>query len=414
MAESLRKHKDESWDFRDADTKEFTHCFHSYPAMMCPQIARELLKRYGTQQGWLLDPYCGTGTSLVEATLFGMRAVGCDINPLARLIATAKIAVPSLRTIDLYLRHLNDHLFELEFGSPMPSATPPEFPNRDYWFAPDVTQRLAYLREYIRVIDDETIKNFLWVAFAETVRECSYTRNGEFKLFRMTPSQIDKFQPNVFNVFRSKLARNRKGLADYLAHRRAVVAFVSDANTAEGELPEQRPLKGFDLIITSPPYGDSSTTVAYGQFSRLAAEWIGLAEARTVDRNAMGGRIYEEGGDLGCVNEPIARIGKVDTKRARQVVAFYADLKLSIDTVASILARHAVVCYVVGNRRVKGVTLPTDEFVVRTFSKHGLRHEETIIRNIPNKRMPSRNSPSNVTGETDVTMTEEYIVICQR
>ena len=84
------KNKDESWDFREADTKEYTHCFHTYPAMMIPQIARKLLKEYGIEGGWLLDPYCGTGTSLVEASLFGMHSVGCDINPLVRLIATAK------------------------------------------------------------------------------------------------------------------------------------------------------------------------------------------------------------------------------------------------------------------------------------------------------------------------------------
>ena len=63
---NLKKYKDESWDFREADTKEYTHCFHTYPAMMIPQIARKLIKEYGRKEGWLLDPYCGTGTSLVR------------------------------------------------------------------------------------------------------------------------------------------------------------------------------------------------------------------------------------------------------------------------------------------------------------------------------------------------------------
>ena len=58
------KYRDETWDLPKADTKEYTHCFHTYPAMMIPQIARKLLKRYGMEGRWLLDPYCGTGTSL--------------------------------------------------------------------------------------------------------------------------------------------------------------------------------------------------------------------------------------------------------------------------------------------------------------------------------------------------------------
>ena len=96
MTVTNRKYKDETWDFVKADTKEYTHCFHNYPAMMIPQIARGLLNRYGTPNGWVLDPYCGTGTSLVEASIFGMNGVGCDINPLVRLITTAKTTPISL------------------------------------------------------------------------------------------------------------------------------------------------------------------------------------------------------------------------------------------------------------------------------------------------------------------------------
>ena len=56
---------DTSWDFKTANTKDYTHCFHGYPAMMIPQIARRLIGIYGQNAHNLLDPYCGTGTSLV-------------------------------------------------------------------------------------------------------------------------------------------------------------------------------------------------------------------------------------------------------------------------------------------------------------------------------------------------------------
>ena len=104
----------------------------------------------------------------------------------------------------------------------------------------------------------------------------------------------------------------------------------------------------------------------------------------------------------------------MDKKRASQVEAFYIDLERSIGSVAPLLAKGSTICYVVGNRRVKGVTLPTDAFIISAFGKHGFSHKETIVRNIPNKRMPKKNSPSNVAGETDVTMHEENIVVCQR
>src|SRR5690606_36873408 len=72
------KKNDESWDFRKANTKEFTHCFHPYPAMMIPQVARRILDNYGSKSKVLFDPYCGTGTSLVEANIKGLNAIGTD------------------------------------------------------------------------------------------------------------------------------------------------------------------------------------------------------------------------------------------------------------------------------------------------------------------------------------------------
>ena len=177
------KYRDETWDLQNADTKEYTHCFHTYPAMMIPQIARRLLKEYGVEGGWLLDPYCGTGTSLVEASLFGMHSVGCDINPLVRLIATAKSTLICLSTLDKTLSELNDHLFQVEFKmAQVPDAPIPDILNLGYWFSEAVIRSLAYLRFWISEVEDEGVRNFILVAFSETVREVSYTRNGEFKI----------------------------------------------------------------------------------------------------------------------------------------------------------------------------------------------------------------------------------------
>ena len=408
------KNKNESWDFREADTKEYTHCFHTYPAMMIPQIARRLLKEYGTEGGWLLDPYCGTGTSLVEASLFGMHSTGCDINPLVRLIATAKSTPVCLSALDETLSTFNKYIFQIEYqDSNLPDAPIPNIPNLTYWFSEEVIKTLAHLRAVINDIKDEALQNFILVAFSETVREVSYTRNGEFKLYRMPTNKLKDFNPDVLGIFRKKLHRNRQGLASYLEKRKNVKASVSTANTVQGELPTPRPPEGYDIVITSPPYGDSQTTVAYGQFSRLAAEWIGLPNARKVDKIAMGGIRSKETLTGFPVSSAVEKIRVIDEKRAKEVSAFYIDLERSISSIVKICSSHATICYVVGNRCVKGVILPTDEFVVETFRQHGFVHKATIVRNIPNKRMPKKNSPSNIAGETSTTMHEENIIVCQ-
>ena len=83
---------DNRWSFKDADTKEFTHCYHAYPAMMIPQVARALIEEYKPEDGveLLFDPYMGSGTSLVEASIKGINAIGTDLNPLARLMSHVK------------------------------------------------------------------------------------------------------------------------------------------------------------------------------------------------------------------------------------------------------------------------------------------------------------------------------------
>ena len=78
------------WDYRTANTKEYTHGVHPYPAMMIPQVARRLIQSYGREGDVLFDPYCGTGTTLLEGMLANLKSSGTDLNPLARLIARTK------------------------------------------------------------------------------------------------------------------------------------------------------------------------------------------------------------------------------------------------------------------------------------------------------------------------------------
>lgn len=214
------KYIDYSWDFRQANTKQFTHCYHNYPAMMIPQIAERILTKYGANSHLLFDPYCGTGTSLVEANLKGINAIGTDLNPLARLIAKAKTTKINLQVLDLYLKDFNDYSFNLIFDLHRISVVILEIKNIDFWFDKTVQEKLAVIKNFIDEIEDESIRIFFKIAFSETVRESSFTRNSEFKLFRMTAEQMQKFNPDVFGLMQNKLARNNnRGNAKRIKNR---------------------------------------------------------------------------------------------------------------------------------------------------------------------------------------------------
>jgi len=415
------KYIDTSWDFRNADTKRFTHCFHAYPAMMIPQVAARLLEKYGLGAKFLFDPYCGTGTSLVEANLRGIDAVGIDLNPLAVAIAKAKTSPVDLQTLGLYLNDFNDKMFELRFKSGISSKlAAPNFPNIDFWFTPDIKHKLAVILRYIRDISRDDIRDFFTIAFSETVRESSLTRNCEFKLYRMTDAQIEKFDPDPFGMMESKLLRNYHGLKEFQeAKKNSSQAYVYRLDSVD-EIPTE--IVGdneVDIVVTSPPYGDSRTTVAYGQFSRLSNQWLGFEDASALDERLMGGKQSSRASKItrigvGTIDDTIDAISRENENRAIDIYRFYHDYESSIANVAKTVKPGGYCCYVVGNRRVCGTTLGTDEITKALFEKRGFDHVETIVRNIPNKRMPSRNSPSNVVGESDTTMKNEYIVVMRK
>lgn len=410
-----KKYIDFSWDFVGANTKQFTHCYHNYPAMMIPQIAERILAKYGAGSHTLFDPYCGTGTSLVEANLKGINAIGTDLNPLARLIAKTKTTKINLQVLDLYLKDFNDYTFSPIFNSNNKlSIVIPQINNIDFWFDKGVQEKLAGIKTFIDKIEDESISNFFKIAFSETVRESSFTRNSEFKLFRMTAEQIKKFSPDVFGLMQSKLARNYKGLKAFLAQKQSANSQIYDFNTSN-EI-QHIEAESIDIVLTSPPYGDSRTTVAYGQFSRLANEWLGVKNANQVDNDLMGGRRQKEvcNFDSFLLTQSLEKIALADEKRAKEVAWFYYDYQKSIQNVTKTIKKGGYACYVVGNRKVKGEVLPTDDITKYFFEECGFLHIETIIRNIPNKRMPSKNSPTNIIGKKDETMNNEYIVIMKK
>jgi len=413
----FKKIRDDSWDFKTAYTKQHVHCFHPYPAMMIPQVAGRILDEFAKKASLLFDPYCGTGTSLVEANLRGINAIGTDINPLARSIAKVKTTVIPLKVLDSYLKGFNDFIFSVKLGIKKVSPVIPYFKNIDYWFKKETQYWLAVIKEYIEGIDNKDVQDFFKVAFSETVREASLTRNSEFKLYRMTHKQIEKFNPDVLSIMIKKLIRNRNGMAEYISLKNnKATSKIYDFNSVY-QIPESAlPTHSVDIVVTSPPYGDSRTTVAYGQFSRLSNQWLGFEEINEVDKRSMGGIRKKEFKNFGFnpLDKVLLQIAKIDKKRVYDVISFYIDYEQSIANVSKVVKVGGIVAYVVGNRRVKGIEIPNDEITREFFERNGFKHIKTIIREIPNKRMPNRNSPSNIAGVTDTTMNYEHIVILRK
>ena len=401
----------DDWTYRTANTKQLTHGIHPYPAMMIPQIARRLISTYGRKGEILFDPYCGSGTTLLEGMLAGMETVGTDLNPLARLIARVK-------TTPVNIAALNDAIAQFPASSASTECAIPLVTNIDYWFSPDVQRDLAAIRQHINDIDDPMIANVFRVAFSLTVRQASWTRKSEFKLHRLPVSQMRTHNPKPFSIMAQALAQICAALQDLnsAVSGKAVLPSIEVFNTVQGVPSNAITRRSVYLVVSSPPYGDSRTTVAYGQFSRFASQWLGFADANRLDNQLMGGDTKKRTilFDIAGLDGVIDRIAQIDRHRSIEVSSFFEDYRRSIGNVSALVARGGYACFVVGNRTVKGCVVPTAEVTAAFFERNGFVTEDVCTREIPNKRMPSVNSPSNIAGQRGKTMTTEQIVICRK
>jgi len=200
------------------------------------------------------------------------------------------------------------------------------------------------IKNYIDNIKDHTVRNFFNVAFSETVRETSNIKQGEFKLVR-SKNYETKQEQDAFAIMVSKLSRNKQGLIDFeKVAKNEAQASVASFNTIN-EIPKNIIKPGqVDVVVTSPPYGDSKTTVAYGQYSRLANEWLGYKSANKVDAMLMGGERKKEKHIFKSkiLNDVVETIEKEDAMRAKDVVAFYDDYEKSINNVSTTLKKVAL------------------------------------------------------------------------
>lgn len=406
------KRFDSSWNYTEDNTRAYTHSIHPYPAMMIPQVAGRLIDMFAKPKAVVLDPFCGSGSVLLEAFIKGYDSYGIDINPLSLLISKVKTTPLNYKLLQNELEKI------LRKTALIKKIDSPDFFNIDYWFKPDVISKLAALKKAINSITNERIRDFFRVIFSFTVRASSNTRNSEFKLYRIEDEKLNNFNPDVIERFKERAKFNISAMADLwkqFKNNKTCVTILSEDTRYRTSIRSG----AVDIVVTSPPYGDSKTTVAYGQFSRLSLQWLGFDdEDLDTDNRSLGGRLDTNNLHLGY-SSPNLRyaldlISRIDNKRAREVMSFYIDLNKCFIELSRVIKRGGFLCMVVGNRTVKGIQLPTDEIVADFGEYVGFKHIETVIRKIPNKRMPSKNSPTNKTGVLGSTMTEEYIVIMER
>jgi SAM-dependent methyltransferase len=327
-----------------AEHDSLTHGLHAYPARMHHAIARSILQEWSEPRTRVLDPFCGSGTVLVEARRLGLRSCGVDLNPLALRIAEVKCAVTSEAERD-ELAELGAKVVgaSLERVDRRERVRAPLSAGERQWYEPHVLLELAGLHAEIGALPASLSRRALEVLFSAIVVKFSRQRAETSE--RAVQKRIGK--KVVTGFFARKLEELLRRWAELAAVAPeggpAPRLFEGDARRLSEVLGRWR----FDLVLGSPPYGG---TYDYAEQHARRLAWLGLS-SRGLQQGELGARRnLAHGGDAVArwereVEDLLRSIARVLSPRGRVVLlvgdAEVAGRRIAADRQLEVLADRA-------------------------------------------------------------------------
>lgn len=280
---------DLNWDFTDQRSESDFSDLHWHPCRFPSQIPSIAIGRLSSVGGHVLDPFCGSGTTLVEAQRLGRRSTGIDINPVAGLAARAKLLPVSAEVITEAWRTEKSKI-ELEWPSITVSRMPP-LVQADKWYLPSTISALRKLWAYVQNYEG-TLSDILTASFsAILLNVCREDRHWGYVCDNSAPKPLYEKEKDVLSLFIRKVdsycqayaSRDSFCAADgRITLPEPAIVYTADAKEALQSIPSQ----SVDLVVTSPPYFGVAD---YVKAQRLTFEWLGY-EIEPLRLNEIGAR----------------------------------------------------------------------------------------------------------------------------
>ena len=345
----------ESWDFEGSDTGYLMHRIHSYPARFIPQIPRRAIARWSTAGNTILDPFCGCGTTLLEAALLGRDSIGVDNNPVAVLISqakTRKYRAEEIKTLTGFVNEIEGKFSSMRSGPPkllLDSA--PHYDSLHRWFDQEAVLELEWLRSNIQKLSygpmlmAKSVFSFIVLSSSRqdsdtryTITDRKYTKGLATKRWASKMKSIIKCATDAGQMMRK--SRHKVILGDSRA-------MPSLSNSS------------IDLIVTSPPY---LNVYDYHKYHRHRMHWI--------DGDVQFARSTEIG-----KHDVFTRPGAVPDR-------YFEDMRQCITEWERVLDASGRALMVVGDSVVNGAFVPVGDSLVKISRDVGLTLEKRWIRKL--------------------------------
>lgn len=268
-------------DMDCTDSTAYTHGIHPYPAKFIPELPREIIAECTKERNVVLDPFCGSGTTLLEACVAGRKSIGIDSNPIAVLISRAKttaLTEDELQTMGTIISRL-----EGQSDTSFCAGWIPSTQNLSHWFQPCVITELSWLRQFILDHSAGNLQVFLFCIFSSIIVNVSNQESNT------RYAAIDKHFAvgSVLNAFLRKLKQEYRRIVQ-LSNMRTVMKNTPSIihGSTDKITADFVPDSSVDIVITSPPYANSYDYYLYHKW-RMA--WLGY-DIKKAQNDEIGSR----------------------------------------------------------------------------------------------------------------------------
>ena len=335
------------WDFLNA-TQDALSNIHPYPARFIPDIPRELIGILKCKENSVvLDPFCGSGTTLIEAQRAGYEAVGIDLNPIACLISRVKT-----ECLPQTFWTVANQVYEDSRIAYEGCVEIPEIPNLDHWFKSDVQKAISCLLQQIEAQTNMIIKDALKLALSSIIVRVSNQESDT----RYAAVDNKYTACDVFNAFINACKKIKEAKREQNIQRDSIKIIHSDILKVTA--------KDFDkdvgLVITSPPYPNA---YEYWLYHKYRMWWLGFDPVEV--------RAYEIG----------AR-PHYQKKNGQTAEDFRNQMSCIFDLLQEVLVIGGHICFVVGRSVIKGKVVDNAKLIYEVAREHNLIPVANIEREI--------------------------------
>jgi SAM-dependent methyltransferase len=283
----------------DTSSDKLNHNVFRYPAKFHPPIARKLIELVSKEGEIVLDPFCGSGTLLVEAAALGRNSIGTDVDPLAVFVSRAKTSIiddavitaaaeqctawlEKARTNDearwgAFTTNVDQTVYAVERGDLADWI--PDLPNIAHWFRRRAVLQLATIRRHVNDAYEGKAKLFLELCFASIIRNSSNADPIPVSGLEVTSHMLAKEASgravDPWRLMSRAIAKSLPATKAFIAARREGV--TSAVHLADAREVGIDTVGRADAIVTSPPY---LTAVDYYRRHTLELYWLGLTNQR--------------------------------------------------------------------------------------------------------------------------------------